>query len=138
MESLICSFYLSVAARKIVCRSVPEIHSHVAGTLSNQPTNKQTILQPPLCFVSLFGWLFLLVFCLFFFFCSFFLCFSVFVAEKDNRFHTRCRPMFLCGFIIYITILEFCQLISLPPRFPSKYEQWFIDEWHSGSVSFLF
>ena len=25
-----------------LCRSVPEIHSHVAGTLSNQPTNKQT------------------------------------------------------------------------------------------------
>ena len=30
-------FYLSVAARKIVW-SVPEIHSHVAGTLSNQQT----------------------------------------------------------------------------------------------------
>ena len=39
MESLICSFYLSVAARKIVCADPsPEIHSHVAGTLSNQPT----------------------------------------------------------------------------------------------------
>ena len=30
-----------MAARKIVlCRSVPEIHKPVAGTLSNQPTNK--------------------------------------------------------------------------------------------------
>ena len=35
VESLICNFYLSVAAHKIV----PEIHQHVAGTLSNQPTN---------------------------------------------------------------------------------------------------
>ena len=40
MESLICNFYLSVASRKnCVSRSVPEIHSHVAGTLSNQQTN---------------------------------------------------------------------------------------------------
>ena len=32
----------SVAARlNCLSRSVPEIHSHVAGTLSNQPTNKQ-------------------------------------------------------------------------------------------------
>ena len=39
-ESLICSFYLSVAACKnCLCRSVPEIHSYVAGTLSNQQTN---------------------------------------------------------------------------------------------------
>ena len=27
-------------------KSVPEIHSHVAGTLSNQPTNKQTSEEP--------------------------------------------------------------------------------------------
>ena len=39
MESLICNFYLSVAAHKIVW-AVHETHSHVAGTLSNQPTNK--------------------------------------------------------------------------------------------------
>ena len=39
MESLICNFYLSVAARKIVrVDFVPEIHLHVAGTLSNQQT----------------------------------------------------------------------------------------------------
>ena len=39
---MICSFYLSVAARKIVCADPsPEIHSHVAGTISNQQT-KQT------------------------------------------------------------------------------------------------
>ena len=43
VERLICNFYLSVAARKnCLSRSVPEIHWHVAGTLSNQPTNKQT------------------------------------------------------------------------------------------------
>ena len=49
MESLICNFCLSVAAWKVwsaasisvwqhvkLSRSVPEIHSHVAGTLSNQ------------------------------------------------------------------------------------------------------
>ena len=32
-------------------RSVPEIHSHVAGTLSNQPTNKQTNkpIRDPTC-----------------------------------------------------------------------------------------
>ena len=37
MESWICSFYLSVAARKnCPSRSVPEIHLHVAGTLSNK------------------------------------------------------------------------------------------------------
>ena len=36
--------YLSVAARKIcLSRSVPEIHKPVAGTVSNQPTNKQSI-----------------------------------------------------------------------------------------------
>ena len=34
MECWICNFCLSVVARKIVCRSVPEIHQHVAGTLS--------------------------------------------------------------------------------------------------------
>ena len=46
---MICTFCLCVAAR-INClnRSVPEIHSHVAGTLSNQPTNKQTP-SPSLC-----------------------------------------------------------------------------------------
>ena len=44
MESLICSFYLSVAARKIVCADPsPEIHSHVAGTLSNQQTNSVSV-----------------------------------------------------------------------------------------------
>ena len=42
MESLVCNLYLGVAARKTcLSRSVPEIHSHVAGTLSNnQPTYK--------------------------------------------------------------------------------------------------
>ena len=35
VESLICNFYLSVPAR--LSRSVPEIHWHVAGTLSSQP-----------------------------------------------------------------------------------------------------
>ena len=39
MESLVSNFSLSVAARKIVWE-VPEIHSHVAGTLSNQQTTK--------------------------------------------------------------------------------------------------
>ena len=39
----ICNLYLSVAARKnCPRRSVPEIHSHVAGTLSSQ----QTICKP--------------------------------------------------------------------------------------------
>ena len=47
VESLICNFYLSVAARKpCLCRSGPEIHKHVAGALSNQPTNNQSL---PLC-----------------------------------------------------------------------------------------
>ena len=36
-ESLVCNFYLSVTARKIE-QIVPEIHSNVAGTLSNQQT----------------------------------------------------------------------------------------------------
>ena len=31
-----------------LCRSVPEIHSHVAGTLSNQPTNKNHLTSPHL------------------------------------------------------------------------------------------
>ena len=39
MKSLVCNFYLSVAAYKIV----PETHLHVAGTLSNQPINKPWI-----------------------------------------------------------------------------------------------
>ena len=39
-DSVICPFSLSAAARTLVSsRSVPEIHQHVAGTLSNQPTN---------------------------------------------------------------------------------------------------
>ena len=38
VESLVCNFYLSVAA------PVREIHSHVTGTLSNQQT---TITSPP-------------------------------------------------------------------------------------------
>ena len=33
------SVYCGSATSISVCRSVPEIHSHVAGTLSNQPTN---------------------------------------------------------------------------------------------------
>ena len=40
---MICNFlfYLSVmAARKTVLADLSEIHLHVAGTLSNQPTNK--------------------------------------------------------------------------------------------------
>ena len=37
MESLVCNFYLSVAAHRIcLSRSVPEIHLHVGGTISNQ------------------------------------------------------------------------------------------------------
>ena len=45
---MVCNFYLSVAARKIVeIRSVREIHSHVAGTLSSKQTNKP--LFPPHC-----------------------------------------------------------------------------------------
>ena len=40
---MICNFYLSVAARKKSSRSVPEIHSQVAGTLNNQPTNNSTV-----------------------------------------------------------------------------------------------
>ena len=48
VENLICSFYLSVAARKnCLSRSVPEIHSHAAGTLSNQPTTNWLGLQYP-------------------------------------------------------------------------------------------
>ena len=44
MESLICSFHLSVAARRnCLCRFVPEIHSHVARTLSNQPTTTKSL-----------------------------------------------------------------------------------------------
>ena len=40
VERLIWNFYLNVAARKIVWADPsPEIHSHVAGTLSNQQTN---------------------------------------------------------------------------------------------------
>ena len=40
---MICNFYLSVAARKIVCGD-PFLRytSLLLGTLSNQPTNKQT------------------------------------------------------------------------------------------------
>ena len=40
MESLICNFYLSVAACKIVWADPSQIHSYVAGTLSNQQTSK--------------------------------------------------------------------------------------------------
>ena len=37
MESLVCSFYVSVAACKnCLNRSVPEIHSHVAATTRPQ------------------------------------------------------------------------------------------------------
>ena len=43
MESWICNFYLSVAARKIVSADPSLRYSHVAGTLSNQQTNKQTV-----------------------------------------------------------------------------------------------
>ena len=44
-ESWICNLYLSVAARNIVlCRSVPEIHSHVAERLSYQPTLPDSVL----------------------------------------------------------------------------------------------
>ena len=40
MESSVCNIYLSVTARKnCLSRSVLEIHSHVAGTLSSQPRN---------------------------------------------------------------------------------------------------
>ena len=43
MESLICHFYLSVAARKTYpSRSVPEIHQHVAGMLGNQQTYRHS------------------------------------------------------------------------------------------------
>ena len=44
-ESLICNFYLSVAARKIVWADPSKIHSHVAGTLSNQQTTNSSIIQ---------------------------------------------------------------------------------------------
>ena len=38
VESLICNFYLSVAARKIVCADPSLIYTSIfAGTLSNQP-----------------------------------------------------------------------------------------------------
>ena len=48
VESLICSFYLSVAACKnCLSRSVPEIHPHVAGTLSNQQTTTTWSLSFP-------------------------------------------------------------------------------------------
>ena len=41
-----CNSYLSVAARtNYLSRSVPEIHSHVSGTLSNQPTNKPLLVH---------------------------------------------------------------------------------------------
>ena len=52
-ESLICNFYLSVAARKIVWADPSLRYSHVAGTLSNQQTNKQTSQQ--LLWLLLFG-----------------------------------------------------------------------------------
>ena len=44
-ERLICNFYLKCGSTSnCLSRSVPEIHLLVAGTLSNQPTNKQTSL----------------------------------------------------------------------------------------------
>ena len=49
MESLVCNFYLSVAARKIVWADPSLRHSHVAGTLSNQQTNhpsRFSVAQP--------------------------------------------------------------------------------------------
>ena len=40
MESLVCNFYLSVTARKIVCADPSlRVHLHVAGSLNNQQTN---------------------------------------------------------------------------------------------------
>ena len=50
MESLICNFYLSVAARKLVRAdpSLSEIHSHVAWTLSNQQTTTTLLTHLPL------------------------------------------------------------------------------------------
>ena len=44
VESLICNFYLGVAVTKnCLRRSVHEVHSHVAGTLSKQQTSQQNI-----------------------------------------------------------------------------------------------
>ena len=41
---MICNFCLSVAAHQnCLSRSVPEIHWHVAGSLSNQETNTQSL-----------------------------------------------------------------------------------------------
>ena len=40
---MISNLYLSVVARKSLSRSVPEIHLHVAGTLSNQQTTLTTV-----------------------------------------------------------------------------------------------
>ena len=44
MESFICDFLVWKLSERS-SRSVPEIHSHVAGMLSNQPKNKQTDLM---------------------------------------------------------------------------------------------
>ena len=40
VESLICNFYLCGSTYNCLSRSVPEIHWHVAGTLSNQQTTQ--------------------------------------------------------------------------------------------------
>ena len=62
---------ISVWQHVKLCRSVPEIHSHVAGTLSNQQTNKLLSSFSP--FSSSFFFLFFFCFLLFFFFFFFFL-----------------------------------------------------------------
>ena len=43
VASLICSFYLSVTACKIVWVSIREIRQHVAGMLSKQATNNRVV-----------------------------------------------------------------------------------------------
>ena len=44
MESLVCNFYLNVAAR--LSRFVPDIHSHFAGTPNNQQTKQNSSGYP--------------------------------------------------------------------------------------------
>ena len=57
VDSVICSFFLSVAARKnCLSRSVPEIHQHVAGTFSSQQTNKLSLLSVEEPFQSPQAW----------------------------------------------------------------------------------
>ena len=62
MESLICSFYLSVAARKIVCAdpSLRYTRSHVAGTISNQQTKHLCLMIHVNSVWQLFGLPFIL------------------------------------------------------------------------------